>query len=506
MSGSSNGERAKGRKDCVHQCDSTWICRNFGRREGGSSSQEKSGGSDEKQTKADGDAIHAQFPPGVNKIENALSQSLVTVDFERPFSINGRDAVNYRGTGLVVDAANGIVVVDRNTVPGSLGDATVSFASSLRTRGKVVYVHPMHNIAFIQYDPTTIGSTPAKSAKLASAATIAAHQSGEPVWLCGLNSYAAGDRPADLVSRRTRVGEVGWVKLGAPSPPRYQEHAIELMSLQDSATMEGGVIASEGDDTEVVALWSSFACQTSQSGQRREAQFFRGIPADIVTEVLPDLSAGKVPQLFALGAELEPLSLATAREMGLDQKACSAIEAHAVDAKAREGGSRRSAMQVMLPWGGSAASDLLRAGDLVISVDGAPLTSFRELERYCQHKHRVTLQVLRSGEPIDLEIETVPLPPLETERIVFWMGLILQVPVQPTRRILLLSPIEPLTLNLFCLFCAHSRRHQQSLGSRASLQRGCTSPANTLAPHQVRECRCRPLRASRRSMGCLHRI
>jgi hypothetical protein len=41
-------------------------------------------------------------------------------------------------------------------------------------------------------------------------------------------------------------------------------------------------------------------------------------------------------------------------------------------------------MQVVLPWGGSNAADQLRVGDLVMSVDGKTLTSFRELERYCQ--------------------------------------------------------------------------------------------------------------------------
>jgi hypothetical protein len=40
----------------------------------------------------------------------------------------------------------------------------------------------------------------------------------------------------------------------------------------------------------------------------------------------------------------------------------------------------------------------------------------------------VVVQVLRAGESVEAEIKTVALPPLETERIVFWMGLILQAP------------------------------------------------------------------------------
>ena len=50
------------------------------------------------------------------------------------------------------------------------------------------------------------------------------------------------------------------------------------------------------------------------------------------------------------------------------------------------------------------------------------------MERLCQHKRTATCTVLRAGAKLDVTIDTVPLPPLETERVVFWMGLILQAP------------------------------------------------------------------------------
>ena len=46
------------------------------------------------------------------------------VTFDMPYSVSGVTERNYHGTGLVVDAQRGLVVVDRNTVPVSIGDVT----------------------------------------------------------------------------------------------------------------------------------------------------------------------------------------------------------------------------------------------------------------------------------------------------------------------------------------------------------------------------------------------
>ena len=65
------------------------------------------------------------FPKGNGPAEQTVSRSLVTVDFGKPYPINGLLGQQYRGTGLVVDAALGLVVVDRQTCPTFLGDAKV---------------------------------------------------------------------------------------------------------------------------------------------------------------------------------------------------------------------------------------------------------------------------------------------------------------------------------------------------------------------------------------------
>ena len=101
-----------------------------------------------------------RFPPYDDSRVETISRSLVVVNFDMPYTVSGVAERHYYGTGLIVDAERGLVVVDRNTVPVAMGDVSVTFAGSLEVRGKVEYIHPLHNLAVVSYDPATIGDTP----------------------------------------------------------------------------------------------------------------------------------------------------------------------------------------------------------------------------------------------------------------------------------------------------------------------------------------------------------
>ncbi|MCS6946887.1 MAG: trypsin-like peptidase domain-containing protein, partial [Steroidobacteraceae bacterium] len=111
-----------------------------------------------------------------------LAPSLVGVNFDMPYSISGITERNYYGTGLLVDAQRGLVVVDRNTVPVSVGDVRLTFAGTLEVPGKVEYIHPLHNLAVVSFDPRLVGTTPIRAARLSPREFVA----GEAVWVIGL--------------------------------------------------------------------------------------------------------------------------------------------------------------------------------------------------------------------------------------------------------------------------------------------------------------------------------
>lgn len=75
-----------------------------------------------------------------------------------------------------MDAEKGIVVVSRNVVPVSLGDLYITIADSIIIPGKVVFLHPTHNITFIQYDPTLLGTTPVRSATISKIPIVQGHK------------------------------------------------------------------------------------------------------------------------------------------------------------------------------------------------------------------------------------------------------------------------------------------------------------------------------------------
>ena len=100
-----------------------------------------------------------------HKVANELAHSLVLVTFDMPFSVAGITERNYHGTGVIVDAERGLVVVDRNTVPVAPGDVRITFGGSIEVPGRVEYVHPLHNLAIVSFDPALLDGTPIRAAR-----------------------------------------------------------------------------------------------------------------------------------------------------------------------------------------------------------------------------------------------------------------------------------------------------------------------------------------------------
>ena len=93
------------------------------------------------------------------------------VSFNMPYMIDGTAGASFVGTGLVVDdgstTGRGLVVVDRNTVPASLGDCVLHVGSSLEVPGTVVFVHPLHNLSVVAFNAKLLQGVPLKAATLA---------------------------------------------------------------------------------------------------------------------------------------------------------------------------------------------------------------------------------------------------------------------------------------------------------------------------------------------------
>ncbi len=333
---------------------------------------------------------------------SVLIPSLVGVGFDMPYSVSGITERNYRGTGLVVDAARGLVVVDRNTVPVSMGDVRLIFAGTLEIPAKVEFVHPLHNLAIISYDPKLIGTTPVRAAKLLDRRILP----GTALWAIGI------DADGDVHARQTQVASLAPIQLPLSRTMQFRESNLETIQLVSPPTDFDGVLA---DDTgAVVGLWSSFAWEQGRDLQQEN----RGVAIGVVQDMLRRVQ-GKQP-VYSLEAELSPQPLNAARRLGLSDDWLRKLE----DASPNQ----RQVLSVVRLVGGSPAVGRLKQGDLILAIDDKVATRFREVELAVADKSDVNVTVWRDGEVQHIPLPTAALTGGDIDRIIMWAGATLQAP------------------------------------------------------------------------------
>ncbi|MGH8371774.1 MAG: trypsin-like peptidase domain-containing protein [Gammaproteobacteria bacterium] len=333
-----------------------------------------------------------------------LAPSLVYINFDMPYPVDGVGETHYVGTGVIVDAKRGLVITDRDTVPVAMGDVRLTFAGSLEIPAKVRYVNPLHDLVMLQYDPKLIGSTPVQGVKFSSRTA----QSGDSTWLTGF-------QPDDtLTSQETRVASIDPAVFPLSRTFRFRDTNLEVLSLANAPANVTGVLTDHAGH--VTALWAGFAYQDNK-GQTQEVQ--RGIPADVVRDTIRIVESDGREPLRTLDVEFYPIALSQARKLGLPDAWISRLET------AEPG--RRQALAVARLTAGTPAATLLQTGDLLLALDGRPAVSFRAVEKVSQQSE-LKLTLLRDGQVITLKVPTVALSGQGTQRVLMWAGALLQKP------------------------------------------------------------------------------
>ncbi len=343
------------------------------------------------------------FPREENRIEERLAPSMVLITDEIPLRAEGVYGTRYVGAGLVVDAERGLVVADRDTVPIALGDIRLTFAGSVEVPGRVVHLHPFHDIAVIQYDPALLGDTPVASARLRDEPL----QVGDRVWHVGL------DRRSRVVSQKTRVEQIQPLSLPLPSPPFFSDRNLLTIDVGQAARSSGGVLVDR--QGRVGALWASFV----DLSQDEPDAFFLGLPVSYLRDVVDPLRAGRTPTHRSLGATLGELGLVDARARGLPDASARLLE----DA----GGTDRRAFEVERVAADAPARGVLQEGDILVTVEGEPAVDLRRIEELSQ-ANSVEVLVSRQGQELHLTLDTLERDGEGIRRFASWGGLLLHAP------------------------------------------------------------------------------
>lgn len=345
---------------------------------------------------------NAQLPVVRDKLAAHLAPSLVQLSYDMPFSLAGISDRNYHGTGLIVDAEHGLVVTDRNTVPLSLGDVRLTFGGSLEIPGKVVFVHPLHNLAMVSYDPKLIGRTPVRSAKLDPKPL----REGDDITVVGM------DGDGVIRSRATQVSAVDPLQLPLSRTMQFRDSNLEAAELLNPPGDFDGVLVDRKG--RVNALWSSFAVDSGRGTQQTN----RGVAIDLVQEMLEHVRAGT--PLHTLDVEFNPLSLTEARRLGLPDAWATRLTA--------QNPERRQALAIARITGGAASGRVLRQGDLVLAVEGQTVSAFRDVERAVGDRAEVKVTIWRGQQEQTLTVPTTALPGSDIDRVVMWAGAVLHAP------------------------------------------------------------------------------
>jgi pro-apoptotic serine protease NMA111 len=341
------------------------------------------------------------YPQYNDAVMNKLAPSLVYVKFDMPYAVDGIGETHYVGAGVVVDAAKGLVVVDRDTVPVSMGDVKITFAGSLEVPGKVIYVNPLHDLAMVQYDPKLIGKTPVKAVSF-SATQL---RSGDSVKIVGYQP------DGNLSSLETRIAAEDPVLFPLSRTLRFRDTNLEVLSLVNAPDNMTGVMLDKSG--KVAALWVSFVYDDGSHSQ--EVQ--RGIPADVVEDMVHRVAVGG--ELRSLDAELYLMPMAQARKLGLPDAWAAKLGTASPE--------KREVLAVARLTADTPAEQVLQLGDMLLAVDGKPVATFRQVEKASTQKD-LDLTILRDGAVKDIKTSTVTLPSDGTERILLWAGALLQKP------------------------------------------------------------------------------
>ncbi len=331
-----------------------------------------------------------------------LMPSLVHIGFDVPYRIDGVAGTHFQGAGLIVDAERGLVVTDRNTVPVTMGDVRLTIAGTLEIPAQVRFVHPVHNLAFVQYDPALLAGVPVRSAELRSDPI----EAGDPIWLVGLKENQ------HLEVHASQVAGIDALDIPLSYVPMFREANLESIKLSNPPSNLGGVLTDE--EGRVSALWASFAY-----GQGHNlTQFNSGIPMELVSDLLQQWRCCQRLELRALDIELDVLSLAQAAKRGLDESWLHQLQ---------QGDTRGQALVVSRRVAGTPGETHFLEGDLLVAVDGQPVQRFRDVERL-SNRPLVEVTLIRDGKEITRTVPTVLYNGRGTQHIVQWAGALLQAP------------------------------------------------------------------------------
>jgi S1-C subfamily serine protease len=405
------------------------------------------------------------------KLEERLRAAMVAVDVEIPL-VGLTDGVHSRafsGTGIIVyfspekEFSLGLVLVDRNTVSIGLGDIMLSLgAYPAEIPAKVRFLHPLHNFALLSFNPAELSPDAAAAVAAVELKPSPPLRRGQAVELVSLSKSLRILHRTSVVTNPAMA-----VAINQADVPRFRATHEEVIKLdQDFGLAYSGVLCDRQGG--IQALWGSY----SEQVDKEDTEWTAGLPTAVFQpwiealiknllnssggnsslsaaaaangaalspfsplSLSSDIPVGHPPSVRVLNAELEPLLLSKAAQFGLPSEWISQLMA--LDKE------RRQVLRVRSTVAASHARDVLQDGDMVLAVNGKPVSCFGHVERLISELESdggsrgadskslplpLPLTIFRGGEVLNVSVNLGIEDGLGTDRLVHWAGAQLQAP------------------------------------------------------------------------------
>ncbi|KAK6199577.1 signaling-associated PDZ domain-containing protein [Scheffersomyces amazonensis] len=356
---------------------------------------------------------------------SSLVRSFVQVRTVAPVPL---DSYPYRKEicyGVIVDATNGYVLVSRRFVPHDMCDIFVIFAESIDVPGKVVFLHPNQNYAIVKYDPSLVLAE-VQSPKFSDVPL----KRGDRSFFIGYNYNLR------LVTDDVRISAVSSLNVPAASlSPRYRGTNLECILLDSKITLECDTGILTDDDGTVRAFWLTYLGETNCE-QTNDRMYRMGLDVTDVQQVIESLKSNTIPQhLRILEAEFNSLTIYQARTRGVPDSWIKKLE----DACSEEI-KLLSVERVAAPRLNQDRSPL-KTGDIILTVDDHIVTNMRDFKpMYTEEK--TNFRIIRQKKELEIAVQTIETSSLNTSRVVYWSGALLQSPHFAVRQLMVDLPSE----------------------------------------------------------------
>ncbi len=314
-----------------------------------------------------GSVSYAQGSLNWSETINQVAPSIVSIQFDIPLAFDSEQRNSSQATGFIVDADRGIILSNRHVVnPGPI-DAKAIFINREEVSLKAIYIDPIHDFGFFQYDPDDLEFISPLSLNL----SLEGLQVGTEIRVIGND---AGEQLSIL------SGTIARLDREAPNYGRGNYNDFNTYYIQAATNTSGGssgspVINIYGD---VVALNAGASAQAASS-------FFLPLPA--INNALENIQQGSIIQRGGLLTEFSQSSFADLRREGFPLE---------LERQYRDTDQTMNGLLVV----NSTLVDSLQVGDVLLTLNDYLVKDYLDLEILLNRNvdAEVNLRVFRDGE------------------------------------------------------------------------------------------------------------